>query len=183
MGEQTNRYIVFRKTAKADDTLATGLTGARAMPGFRWSGADLSDRLAPLVLAPFVGSFLGALAARERDGMARIGCGAVALSMVRQFAGFTRHVRSGEKGPVCRAPSVIDVITHALRRRAACVHIGPQWLAGFPSRTPDAVPFRVAPDRLRGDVSRYDALSLRYSVLHGFRRRAVEDGYAAPFGC
>lgn len=34
------------------------------MPGFRWSTADLSLWLAPLVLAPFVGSFLGVLVAR-----------------------------------------------------------------------------------------------------------------------
>jgi hypothetical protein len=58
-GEQTNRYIVFRKTEKADDTLATGLTRGRAMPGFGWPAADLSDRPALLMLAPFVGSFPG----------------------------------------------------------------------------------------------------------------------------
>lgn len=61
---QTGRHLVFRMPTEANDTFATRLKSAWTMPGFGWSVTDLSLWLAPLVLAPFVGSFLGVLVAR-----------------------------------------------------------------------------------------------------------------------
>jgi hypothetical protein len=113
--------------------------------------------------------------------MARVMPGAVSLLMTLLFAGLATHARAGEPGPICRIPSVIDVMTHELRRRDPYVRIIPHWIAEYPSPTPNVVLCGVAALTWRYDASRNGGVPLRYSTLHEFSVRAVLDGYVVTF--
>lgn len=113
--------------------------------------------------------------------MARVMPGAVSLLLVLLYAGFAPHARAGAPGPVCRIPSVIDVMRHELRRRDPYVRIVPQWIAEYPSPTPNVVLCGVTALTWRYDASRSGGVPLRYSALHAFSVRAVSDGYVVTF--
>ncbi len=113
--------------------------------------------------------------------MARVALGAVSLLLLLLFAGFAPHARAGKPGPICREPSVIDVMTRELRRRDPYVRVERRLIAEYPSVTPDVVLCGVLAQTLRYDASRSDGVPLRYSALHEFRVRAVLDGYVVEF--
>jgi hypothetical protein len=113
--------------------------------------------------------------------MARVVLGAVSLLVLPLFAGFAPHARAGGPGPICRAPSVIDVMTRELRRRDPYVRVDRRLIAEYPSAAPDVVLCGVLAQTLRYDASRNDGLPVRYSALHEFRVRAVLDGYVVNF--
>lgn len=113
--------------------------------------------------------------------MARVRPGVASLLTMLLFAGFAPQARAGEPGPVCRVPSVIDVMTHELRRRDPYVRIIPKWIAEYPSATPNVVLCGVAALTWRYDASRSGMVPLRYSTLHAFSVRVVMDGYVVTF--
>lgn len=109
--------------------------------------------------------------------MARLARGAVLLLVMLLFAVRVPHAGAGERGPICRVPSVVDVMRHELRRRDPYVRIRPRLIAEFPSFAPNVVLCRVAAETLRYDASRSDGVPLRYTTLQEFRVRAVLNGY------
>lgn len=113
--------------------------------------------------------------------MARLAPGAVSLLIMLLFAGATPPAHAGDPEPICRAPPVVEVMARELRRRDPYVRVRPQWIVEYPSVTPDVVLCSVAAPTLRYDASRSAGVPLRYTVLHGFRVRAVLDGYVVTF--
>lgn len=114
--------------------------------------------------------------------MARLGPAAASLlAMMLLLAGFAPHAAAGQPGPVCRVGSVIDVMTRELRRRDPYVRIRPQWIMEYPSTRPDVVLCGVTAQTWRYDASRSATVPLSYIVRHGFRVRAVLDGYVVTF--
>jgi hypothetical protein len=116
--------------------------------------------------------------------MARVVLGAVSLFvlvLLLLFAGLAPHARAGESPPICRAPSVIDVMTRELRRRDPYVRIERRLIAEYPGVAPNIVICGVLAQTLRYDASRNNGLPVRYSALYEFRVRAVLDGYVVQF--
>jgi hypothetical protein len=113
--------------------------------------------------------------------MARVALGAATLFVLGLFAGFAPHARAGDLGSICRAPSVIDVMTRELRRRDPYMRIEPRLVAEYPSVVPNIVLCAVLGQTLRYDAARNDGVPVRYSALHEFTVRAVLDGYVVRF--
>ncbi len=113
--------------------------------------------------------------------MARVALGAGSFFALLLFAGLAPHARAGGPGPICRVPSVIDVMTRELRRRDPYVRIEPGLIAEYPSVAPNIVLCGVLAQTLRYDASRSDRIPVRYSALHQFTVRAVLDGYVVRF--
>jgi hypothetical protein len=113
--------------------------------------------------------------------MARVGRGGVLLLVLLLFAGFATHARAGAPGPICRVPSVVDVMTRELRQRDPYARVDWRLIAEYPSAAPDVVLCGVLAQTVRYDASRSANVPLRYSALHEFRVRAVLDGYVVNF--
>lgn len=101
--------------------------------------------------------------------------------MLLLFAGFARRARAGRLEPICRIPSVVAVMTYELRLRDPYARIRRQWIAEYPSPTPDVVQCSDAAPASRDEASRRAGWPLRYGALHEFRVRAVLAEYVVTF--
>lgn len=113
--------------------------------------------------------------------MARVRLGRVAVSALVLSAGFAMPVRAGDSGPICRVPSVVDVMRRELHRRDHYAHIERQWIKEYPGLSLNVVLCGVSALTLRYDAASSDDVPLRYVTSHEFRVLALPDGYVVKF--
>lgn len=87
------------------------------------------------------------------------------------------HAWAGHQEPVCRVPSVIDVMAREVRQRDHYARIEPRLIAEYPGSLPNIVVCGVWARTLRFDTRRYGDLPLAYNEWYQFQVQALLDGY------
>jgi hypothetical protein len=101
-----------------------------------------------------------------------------ASAAVCAIAAFGVHrADAGWKEPICRVPSVVDIMAHEMRRYDHYARIEARFIEQFPAGTPNIVLCGVWVQTLYYDARRFDNLPVKYAELHEFRVQALVDGY------
>jgi hypothetical protein len=109
-------------------------------------------------------------------GLQRAAAG-VAVCAMATFGADGHRADAGWKEPICRVPSVVDVMAHEMRRHDHYARIEAQFIQQYPAETPNIVLCGVWVQTLYYDARQFDGLPLMYTELHEFRVQALVDGY------
>jgi hypothetical protein len=88
---------------------------------------------------------------------------------------------AGERGPVCRVPSVVDVMTREIRKRDYYARIEPRLIEEIPESARNTVWCGVTVWTLSYDARIGDGLPLGRCEQHAFRVQAVSNGFVVRY--
>jgi hypothetical protein len=103
----------------------------------------------------------------------RLALAAVALLI----AGTMAPARAGERGPVCREPSVLDEMTREIRVRDYYTRVNPALVTEQPTVVPNVVRCDVCVLLSPYDMTRFGDRPVRSCVPHGFEVRILQAGF------
>lgn len=109
-------------------------------------------------------------------GLQRAVIGA-AVCAIATFGADGHRADAGWREPICRVPSVVDVMAHEMRRYDHYARIQVRFIQQYPAETPNIVLCGVWVQTLYYDARRFDDLPVAYAALHEFRVQALVDGY------
>ena len=91
------------------------------------------------------------------------------------------YALAGELGPICRAPSVLDVMAREVRKRDFYARIEPRLIDEVPDTAPNTVWCGVTVWTLSYDARTADGLPLGRCEQHAFRVQALLNGFVVRY--
>jgi hypothetical protein len=90
-------------------------------------------------------------------------------------------VGNAQSGPICRVPTVLDVMAHEVRNRDYYGRINPDYVAEQPNGSPNIVRCTVAVRTLRYDWNRFGRIPEARVEFHDFVVEAVRRGFVVRY--
>jgi hypothetical protein len=84
---------------------------------------------------------------------------------------------AGQRGPVCREPSVVDEMTHEIRNRDYYTKVDPQLVTETSTPYPNIVHCQVCILSAPYDMTRFGDQPVRRCLEHGFEVRILSNGF------
>jgi hypothetical protein len=108
-----------------------------------------------------------------------MGLGAVLALLLSLVA--APQAEAGERGPICRVPEVLDVMTREIRRRDYYAFIDARLIDEVPEPAPNTVWCGVTVRTISYDARIAPDFPLRKCERHIFRVRALLNGYVVRY--
>ena len=83
----------------------------------------------------------------------------------------------GERGPVCREPSVVDEMTREIRDHDYYSRVNPRLVTETPTAQANLVRCQVCVQSAPYDTIRFDDRPIRQCLAHGFDVQILQNGF------
>jgi hypothetical protein len=93
------------------------------------------------------------------------------------IASLTGPARAGERGPVCREPSVVDEMTREVRSQNYYSIVRPGLVTETPTADPTVVHCQVCVQSAPYDTIRFGDQPIRQCVPHPFEVKILQSGF------
>ena len=84
---------------------------------------------------------------------------------------------AGERGPVCRQPSVVDEIARQIKDRDYYGRVDAKLVTETPTAVPNVVQCQVCVQSAPYSTTRYGDQPIRRCLEHGFEVRILQSGF------
>jgi hypothetical protein len=84
---------------------------------------------------------------------------------------------AGERGPVCRQPSVVDEMTREVVDRNYYARVNPRLVTETPTPDPAVVRCQVCVQSAPYGTTRFGDQPIRQCLAHGFEVQILHDGF------
>ena len=84
---------------------------------------------------------------------------------------------AGNRGPVCRQPSVVDEMTREVLEHDYYGSVDPALVTETPTTRPDIVRCQVCVESAPYDMTRFGQQPIRRCLQHGFEVRILHGGF------
>jgi hypothetical protein len=99
------------------------------------------------------------------------------LMVVLSLLAATAPAMAGNRGPVCREPSVVDEMTRQIRDRDYYSKVDPRLVTETPTDTPNLVRCQVCVQSAPYAMTGLGERPIRQCLEHGFDVQILRDGF------